>query len=61
LVRVTVNTMKPPAPCEDHRNAAHVRRARPSDCDFHYNGHLLLKKYPDMARALSKYRINRAT
>src|SRR5712691_6824022 len=26
--------------------------------DFHYNGHLLLKKYPDMARALSKYRIN---
>jgi (E)-4-hydroxy-3-methylbut-2-enyl-diphosphate synthase len=26
--------------------------------DFHYNGHLLLKKYPDMARALAKYRIN---
>src|SRR5947209_18901605 len=26
--------------------------------DFHYNGHLLLKKYPDCARALSKYRIN---
>src|SRR5438874_6435028 len=22
--------------------------------DFHYNGHLLLKKYPDMARALAK-------
>ena len=26
--------------------------------DFHYNGHLLLKKYPDCAKALSKYRIN---
>jgi (E)-4-hydroxy-3-methylbut-2-enyl-diphosphate synthase len=26
--------------------------------DFHYNGHLLLKKYPDTARALAKYRIN---
>jgi (E)-4-hydroxy-3-methylbut-2-enyl-diphosphate synthase len=26
--------------------------------DFHYNGHLLLTKYPDMAAALAKYRIN---
>jgi (E)-4-hydroxy-3-methylbut-2-enyl-diphosphate synthase len=26
--------------------------------DFHYNGHLLLKKFPDMARSLAKYRIN---
>lgn len=26
--------------------------------DFHYNGHLLLTKYPECARALSKYRIN---
>jgi (E)-4-hydroxy-3-methylbut-2-enyl-diphosphate synthase len=26
--------------------------------DFHYNGHLLLKKYPDCATALAKYRIN---
>lgn len=26
--------------------------------DFHYNGHKLLVKYPDMARALHKYRIN---
>jgi len=26
--------------------------------DFHYNGHLLLKKFPECARALSKYRIN---
>ncbi|HKD82096.1 MAG TPA: flavodoxin-dependent (E)-4-hydroxy-3-methylbut-2-enyl-diphosphate synthase [Candidatus Angelobacter sp.] len=26
--------------------------------DFHYNGHLLLTKYPDCAQALAKYRIN---
>jgi (E)-4-hydroxy-3-methylbut-2-enyl-diphosphate synthase len=26
--------------------------------DFHYNGHLLLKKYPECARFLAKYRIN---
>jgi (E)-4-hydroxy-3-methylbut-2-enyl-diphosphate synthase len=26
--------------------------------DFHYNGHLLLTRYPECARALSKYRIN---
>ncbi len=26
--------------------------------DFHYNGHLLLTKYPAMAGALAKYRIN---
>jgi (E)-4-hydroxy-3-methylbut-2-enyl-diphosphate synthase len=26
--------------------------------DFHYNGHLLLKKFPETARALAKYRIN---
>jgi (E)-4-hydroxy-3-methylbut-2-enyl-diphosphate synthase len=26
--------------------------------DFHYNGHILLTKYPDCAKALSKYRIN---
>ena len=26
--------------------------------DFHYNGHILLKKYPDAARALAKLRIN---
>ncbi len=26
--------------------------------DFHYNGHLLLRKYPECARSLAKYRIN---
>ena len=29
--------------------------------DFHYNGHLLLTKYPACAQALAKYRINPAT
>ncbi len=59
LVRVTVNT--------DQAAAAVPRIA---DCldkfgvrvpiigDFHYNGHILLKKYPECARALAKYRIN---
>src|SRR5260370_1054871 len=26
--------------------------------DFHYNGHILLRKYPECARSLAKYRIN---
>jgi (E)-4-hydroxy-3-methylbut-2-enyl-diphosphate synthase len=26
--------------------------------DFHYNGHLLLSRFPECARALAKYRIN---
>jgi (E)-4-hydroxy-3-methylbut-2-enyl-diphosphate synthase len=26
--------------------------------DFHYNGHILLKKYPECAKNLAKYRIN---
>ena len=32
--------------------------ATPIIGDFHYNGHLLLRKYPECARALAKYRIN---
>ena len=32
--------------------------ATPIIGDFHYNGHLLLSKYPDTAEALAKYRIN---
>ena len=40
------------------------KRMRDSDCnvpligDFHYNGHLLLTRYPETAQALDKYRIN---
>ena len=59
LVRVTVN----------HDAAAKavptiVQTLRELGCeapivgDFHYNGHILLRKYPECARALAKYRIN---
>ncbi|HEY6249371.1 MAG TPA: flavodoxin-dependent (E)-4-hydroxy-3-methylbut-2-enyl-diphosphate synthase [Candidatus Angelobacter sp.] len=59
LVRVTVNNddaaKAVPAIVEglEKRNL-HV----PIIGDFHYNGHLLLTRYPDCARALAKYRIN---
>lgn len=59
LVRVTVNT-------EDAAKAVprivDLLRFKGSNVpivgDFHYNGHILLKKYPECARALAKYRIN---
>src|SRR5437764_9076449 len=59
LVRVTVNTdqaaIAVPRICETlYKFGVRV----PIIGDFHYNGHLLLKKYPDCARALAKYRIN---
>ena len=59
LVRVTVNNedaASAVAPIVDEldKQGIHV----PIIGDFHYNGHLLLKKYPDCARALAKYRIN---
>jgi (E)-4-hydroxy-3-methylbut-2-enyl-diphosphate synthase len=59
LVRVTVNTDQAaeavPKIVETVRSfGVNV----PLIGDFHYNGHLLLKKYPDCARALAKYRIN---
>ncbi len=59
LVRVTVNNddaAKGVAPMVDllQRRGIDV----PIIGDFHYNGHVLLKKYPECARALAKYRIN---
>ena len=59
LVRITVNN-------DAAAGAVPVIRAKldalgvgvPLIGDFHYNGHLLLTKYPDMAVALAKYRIN---
>lgn len=59
LVRVTVNN-------EEAAQAVPeiVQRLRdrgvdtPIVGDFHYNGHLLLTRYPETARALDKYRIN---
>ncbi|MCC6618635.1 MAG: flavodoxin-dependent (E)-4-hydroxy-3-methylbut-2-enyl-diphosphate synthase, partial [Chloroflexi bacterium] len=59
LVRVTVNN-------DAAARAVPAIRAKldglgvgvPLIGDFHYNGHLLLTKYPEMAAALAKYRIN---
>ena len=59
IVRVTVNNEEAAAAVPEI-----VKRVRgggaptPIVGDFHYNGHLLLAKYPDCARALDKYRIN---
>jgi (E)-4-hydroxy-3-methylbut-2-enyl-diphosphate synthase len=59
LVRVTVNNdaaaVAVPAIVE---GLAKLGIDVPIVGDFHYNGHLLLKKYPECARALAKYRIN---
>ncbi len=59
LVRITVNTP------EAAQAVASIREQLdrmdvdvPLVGDFHYNGHTLLKEYPDCAQALSKYRIN---
>ena len=54
LVRVTVNTEAAAAAVPDIVAAVDV----PVIGDFHYNGHLLLTKYPKCAAALAKYRIN---
>src|ERR1700743_2518107 len=59
LVRVTVNTDQAAAAVPrivDTLDKFGVRV--PIVGDFHYNGHLLLKKYPECARALDKHRIN---
>ena len=59
LVRVTVNNddaaKAVPAIVDGlHQRNIHV----PIIGDFHYNGHLLLTRYPECAQALAKYRIN---
>jgi (E)-4-hydroxy-3-methylbut-2-enyl-diphosphate synthase len=59
MVRVTVNTDEAAEAVPEiverlNRAGTNV----PIIGDFHYNGHLLLKKYPEAARALAKYRIN---
>jgi (E)-4-hydroxy-3-methylbut-2-enyl-diphosphate synthase len=59
LVRITVNN-------DAAAQAVPVIRAKldalgvgvPLIGDFHYNGHLLLTKYPEAAASLAKYRIN---
>ncbi len=54
LVRVTVNTDEAARAVPAIVAGVDV----PVIGDFHYNGHLLLTKYPECARALAKYRIN---
>src|SRR5271155_5177149 len=59
LVRVTVNTESAAQAVPKIVDTLDKFGVRvPIIGDFHYNGHLLLKKYPAMARALAKYRIN---
>jgi (E)-4-hydroxy-3-methylbut-2-enyl-diphosphate synthase len=59
LVRITVNVPEAAAAVPEIK-----KRLLDAGCDapiigdFHYNGHVLLTKYPDCARALDKYRIN---
>ena len=54
LVRVTVNTEAAARAVPEIVEQVDA----PVIGDFHYNGHVLLTKFPDCARALSKYRIN---
>src|ERR671935_1498348 len=59
MVRVTVNVPEAAAAVpEIKRRMLDAGCAAPLIGDFHYNGHLLLTRYPDCARALAKYRIN---
>jgi (E)-4-hydroxy-3-methylbut-2-enyl-diphosphate synthase len=59
IVRVTVNNDEAAAAVPAIVEGLEKRGLRvPIVGDFHYNGHLLLKKYPATAQALAKYRIN---
>ena len=59
LVRVTVNNDEAArAVPEIASRLADMGVNVPVIGDFHYNGHLLLTKYPAAAKALAKYRIN---
>ena len=59
LVRVTVNTEEAAEAVPKIVDTLHSFGVNvPIIGDFHYNGHLLLTKFPECARALDKYRIN---
>ena len=59
LVRVTVNNDEAAAAVPAIVDGLdRIGVAVPIIGDFHYNGHLLLARYPACARALAKYRIN---
>ena len=58
-VRVTVNTEEAAQAIPEIVNRLEGEGLQvPIIGDFHYNGHLLLTRYPECARKLSKYRIN---
>src|SRR5688572_29528495 len=59
LVRITVNTHEAAkAVPEITQRVEDLGTVVPIIGDFHYNGHILLTRYPACARALAKYRIN---
>src|ERR1700723_1799298 len=59
LVRVTVNNDEAAAAVPHIVEQLDKQGVRvPIIGDFHYNGHVLLTKYPECARDLAKYRIN---
>jgi len=59
LVRITVNTPEAAAAVDEiAQRVSDAGVQVPLIGDFHYNGHLLLDRYPACARALAKYRIN---
>jgi (E)-4-hydroxy-3-methylbut-2-enyl-diphosphate synthase len=59
LVRITVNNDEAAAAVPEMMSRlADLGVSVPVIGDFHYNGHLLLRKYPATAAALAKYRIN---
>ncbi len=59
IVRVTVNVPEAAAAVpEIKQRMLDAGCEAPLIGDFHYNGHVLLTKYPDCARSLDKYRIN---
>lgn len=59
MVRVTVNVPDAAAAVpEIKQRMLDAGCEAPLIGDFHYNGHVLLTKYPDCARSLDKYRIN---
>ncbi|MEO8315498.1 MAG: flavodoxin-dependent (E)-4-hydroxy-3-methylbut-2-enyl-diphosphate synthase [Pseudomonadota bacterium] len=59
LVRITVNSAEAAAAVPLIRDKLHAAGVMvPLIGDFHFNGHKLLRDYPDCASALDKYRIN---
>ena len=59
LVRITVNVPEAAAAVPEIKKRLHDAGCDvPIIGDFHYNGHVLLTKYPECARVLDKYRIN---